>query len=69
MDYIKVGCTGVYYHPPVQTIEGDLEMEKEMREVTKADNVVVLGDFSYPHIDWANVLKSCCRNGIPRCHK
>ena len=45
---------GVCYRPPDQTIEGDLEMGKQFREVTKKDKVVIMGDFNYPHIDWVN---------------
>lgn len=52
---------GLYYHPPDQTTEAYLEMQKELSEVTKADNVVILGDFSYPCIDWINM---CSSNGV-----
>lgn len=49
--YFKVG---MYYHPPDQTLGTDLVMEKENKEVTKADNAMILGDFNYPPIDWVN---------------
>lgn len=35
---------GVSYCLP----EADLEMQTEIREVTKADDVIILGDFNYP---------------------
>lgn len=35
-----------------------LEMEKKIREATRLDNVVILGDFNYPHVDWVNMRLS-----------
>lgn len=37
------------------TLEADLEM-KEIRKVTKVENVITLGDFNYSYVDWINVL-------------
>nr|GFB50161.1 hypothetical protein [Tanacetum cinerariifolium] len=45
---------GACYRPPDQKPEGDLEMRKQIREVSTRDRVVVMGDFNYPHIDWVN---------------
>lgn len=40
----------VYYHPLDQTLETDLETGKEIREVTKTDNIIILGHVNYSHI-------------------
>lgn len=40
------------------TLEADVEIDGEAREVTKANNVVILGDVNYPHINLQ--FKSCC---------
>lgn len=49
---------GVYYCPPDQTYEADFVMEKEIREVTKAKNVIMLGDLNYPHTNWVNMCSN-----------
>lgn len=45
---------GPCYRPPDQKPEGDLEMRKETRQMLRRDRVVIMGDFTYPHIDWVN---------------
>lgn len=44
----------MYYRPPDQTLGTDLETEKEIRELIKAENIIILEDFNYPHIDRVN---------------
>lgn len=61
--YLKVG---LFYRPPDQTLEACLEMDKEIREVSKADNAVILCDFNCSHIDWVNLHLS---HPSPRGHK
>lgn len=48
----------MYYHPTDQTLEADFEMEKEIREVTTTDNVIILEDLNYLHIDWVNMCSN-----------
>lgn len=50
--YLKVGVYNDLL--PNQTLEADLSVEKEIREAAKMKNVI-LSDFNYPLIDWANV--------------
>lgn len=35
--------------------EGDFEMRHDIRETAKADNVMILSDFNYPHIDCVHI--------------
>ena len=45
---------GVCYRPPDQKIEEDYKMMTGLKMAAKQKNCVVMGDFNYPHIDWAN---------------
>ncbi|XP_053164945.1 MICOS complex subunit Mic10-like [Hemicordylus capensis] len=39
------------YRPRDQTAEGDLELNKEIRETSKRARAAIKGDFNYPQID------------------
>uniref|UniRef100_A0A8D0BHT0 B30.2/SPRY domain-containing protein n=1 Tax=Salvator merianae TaxID=96440 RepID=A0A8D0BHT0_SALMN len=45
---------GTCYCPPNQTQEGNQHLENEVKEASKKERVVIMGDFNYPHIDWVN---------------
>uniref|UniRef100_K7EZ72 Endonuclease/exonuclease/phosphatase domain-containing protein n=1 Tax=Pelodiscus sinensis TaxID=13735 RepID=K7EZ72_PELSI len=48
-------AVGIYYRPPDQDSDTDIEMLREIREATKIKNSIIMGDFNYPHIDWIHV--------------
>ena len=65
----------VCYRPPDQKLEGDLEMRRQIREMSKMDRNVIMGDFNFPHIDWVNVLSQeketrflACQITVPWSH-
>uniref|UniRef100_K7F1R0 Endonuclease/exonuclease/phosphatase domain-containing protein n=1 Tax=Pelodiscus sinensis TaxID=13735 RepID=K7F1R0_PELSI len=60
--WIEIPCSnnkklavGIYYRPPDQDSDTDIEMLREIREATKIKNSIIMGDFNYPHIDWIHV--------------
>ena len=48
----------VCYHPPDQKAEVNLEMHREIREVSKRDKIVIMGNPNSPHMNWVNVCLS-----------
>ncbi len=60
MEHVCVKVTGdklavnisVTYRPPGQTRELDIEMYQELQRSLHNKEVVILGDFNLPHIDW-----------------
>ncbi|XP_050797305.1 uncharacterized protein LOC127045326 [Gopherus flavomarginatus] len=45
---------GVYYRPPNQVEEVDEAFFKQLTKSSKAQDLVVMGDFNYPDICWEN---------------
>lgn len=54
-DFLKLK---LYYPLPDQNFETDLEIKKEIREMSQVDNVI-LGNINYLHSDWVNMWLSC----------
>lgn len=52
---------GTCYQPLYQNVEGDLEKQKKIREVTKCKNVVIMEEFSFLYIDWINAFLDCVK--------
>lgn len=44
----------MFYWPPDQNVKGDMEMQKEIREMARRDSIIITGDFNYPYTDWVN---------------
>lgn len=42
-----------------QNFEGNLQVQKGIKDATIGESVIIIGDFNYPHIDLVNTYSPC----------
>lgn len=55
MEETQGNLIGVCYRPPILRKEEESDVFSQVEMVERQENIIIMGDFIYPNIDWANV--------------